>query len=154
MLRQAPRRYKGVVMLLLIAAFACLAAGVGERKPLVLGDFALIDETAEFTSEAARREDERRVALASAQLRKELESRGLYRLVEAEKQTEGARVARCWVQKVSNLILNLNIEVRDSATGEALYTRSVDIRGNTDESWLRGVRRLVDHIEARDDHLR
>jgi len=58
------------------------------------------------------------------------------------------------VQKVCNLILNLNIEVRDSATDQALYTRSVDIRGNTDESWLRGVRRLVDNVEARNDHLR
>jgi Protein of unknown function (DUF2380) len=57
------------------------------------------------------------------------------------------------VQKVSNLILNLNIEV-STGNGEPLYSTSVDIRGNTDESWLRGVRRLVDNIEARRHHLR
>jgi hypothetical protein len=28
------------------------------------------------------------------------------------------------------------------------------IRGNTDESWLRGVRRLVDKIESRKHYLR
>ena len=64
------------------------------------------------------------------------------------------RVALCWVQKVSNLILNLNMEVRSVASGETVYAKSVDIRGNTDESWLRGVRRLVDNIEERQHHLR
>jgi len=32
--------------------------------------------------------------------------------------------------------------------------KSVDIRGNTDEAWLRGVRRLVDNIQDRNHHLR
>src|SRR5439155_944610 len=64
------------------------------------------------------------------------------------------RIARCWVQKVSNLILNINIEVRNAATDETVYVKSVDIRGNTDETWLRGVRRLVDNIEERRHHLR
>ena len=59
-----------------------------------------------------------------------------------------------WVQKVSNLILNINVEVRSVATGETLYAKSVDIRGNTDETWLRGVRRLVENIQERDYHLR
>jgi hypothetical protein len=40
------------------------------------------------------------------------------------------------------------------ATGETLYTKSVDIRGNTDETWLRGVRRLVENIQERNHHLR
>ena len=52
-------------------------------------------------------------------------------------------MTRCWVQKVSNLILNLNIEVRDAATDQPVYASSVDIRGNTDESWLRAVDWLV-----------
>jgi hypothetical protein len=47
------------------------------------------------------------------------------------------------VQNVSNLILNLNIYVRDAASGKLARAMSVDIRGNTDESWLRGVRWLV-----------
>jgi hypothetical protein len=34
----------------------------------------------EFTSEAPRRDDERRLVLASAELRKELDRRGLYRV--------------------------------------------------------------------------
>lgn len=47
------------------------------------------------------------------------------------------------VQKVSNLILNINLYVRDAATNQMLKVGSVDIRGNTDESWFRGLRYLV-----------
>jgi hypothetical protein len=47
------------------------------------------------------------------------------------------------VQKVSNLILNINLYVRDAATNKMLKVGSVDIRGNTDESWFRGLRYLV-----------
>jgi hypothetical protein len=48
-----------------------------------------------------------------------------------------------WVQKVSNLILNINAVMRSTATGDIVSAGSVDIRGNTDESWTRGVRYLV-----------
>ena len=47
------------------------------------------------------------------------------------------------VQKVSNLILNINLYVRDVATEKRTRTMSVDIRGNTDESWLRGISYLL-----------
>lgn len=53
-------------------------------------------------------------------------------------------VAIAWVQKVSNLILNLNLSVRDTATGNLVAAGSVDIRGNTDESWRRGGIYLID----------
>ena len=50
-----------------------------------------------------------------------------------------------WVQKVSNLILNINVVVEDAKTGRHLRADSVDIRGNTDESWQRGLRYLVNN---------
>lgn len=49
-----------------------------------------------------------------------------------------------WVQKVSNLILNVNLQVHDVASGALVGAGSVDIRGNTDESWGRGLRSLLD----------
>ena len=137
--------------MLLLAALACPPAAAMEPKALALAPFELIDEMQEFSSEAVRREDRRRIDLVSAELAKELERRNLYRVLEEKAAAE--RVARCWVQKVSNLILNLNIEV-STEKGETLYMTSVDIRGNTDESWVRGVRRLVDNIEARKHYLR
>ena len=50
-----------------------------------------------------------------------------------------------WVQKVSNLILNINLQIRDVATRKLLAAGSVDIRGNNDESWRRGLKYLLDH---------
>lgn len=56
----------------------------------------------------------------------------------------GAQVAViAWVQKVSNLILNINAVIRSTATGDIVSAGSVDIRGNTDKSWSRGVSYLV-----------
>ena len=48
----------------------------------------------------------------------------------------GARYAvTSEVQKVSNLILSMNVVIRDAATGDAVRAYAVEIRGNTDESW-------------------
>ena len=56
----------------------------------------------------------------------------------------GAKVSVIgWVQKVSNLILNINIVMRDVATGQRIAAGSVDIRGDTDESWTRGMSYLM-----------
>ncbi len=50
-----------------------------------------------------------------------------------------------WVQKVSPLILNINLVIRDAASGRMLHAGSVDIRGDTDESWQRGLAWLLEH---------
>jgi hypothetical protein len=44
------------------------------------------------------------------------------------------------VQKVSNLILNINVYMEDAESGKMKFARSIEIRGNTDESWRRGTR--------------
>ena len=46
------------------------------------------------------------------------------------------------VQKVSNLILNINAYGHEVATGKLVAQGSADIRGNTDEMWGRGVEAL------------
>ena len=48
-----------------------------------------------------------------------------------------------WVQKVSNLILNINLVARNVTTGKVISAGSVDIRGNTNESWSRGLSYLL-----------
>ena len=47
------------------------------------------------------------------------------------------------VQKVSNLILTMNLQLRDAQTGETVKGRVVDIRANTDEAWQRGMRYIL-----------
>lgn len=55
------------------------------------------------------------------------------------------RVAWIVVQKVSNLILNMNLYVADPATDKYTFVKSVDIRSNTDESWSRSLKYLLDN---------
>lgn len=47
------------------------------------------------------------------------------------------------VQKVSNLIISMNLVMRDVASGEVVRGRSVDVRSNTDKSWLRGMNYIL-----------
>lgn len=55
-------------------------------------------------------------------------------------ESTGAEVSVTgWVQKVSNLILNINLVVRQVPGGRVIRVGSVDIRGNTDERWSRGL---------------
>lgn len=63
--------------------------------------------------------------------------------LDLARQLGAQQVAYGWVQKVSNLILNVNLVVEDVSTGRTLRAESVDIRGNTDESWSRGLRYLL-----------
>ena len=51
-----------------------------------------------------------------------------------------------WVQHVSNLILNLNVLVKGVETGELIANGFVDLRGNTDKSWARATRYLMDNL--------
>jgi len=47
------------------------------------------------------------------------------------------------VQKVSNLILAVNLQLRDAESGETVKGGVVDFRGNTDETWERAMRYLL-----------
>jgi hypothetical protein len=49
------------------------------------------------------------------------------------------------VQKVSNLILSINIYVRNASSGATIAAMSADMRGNADETWSRTLDWLVRH---------
>ena len=59
--------------------------------------------------------------------------------IDYGKELNAQLVAWIDIQKVSNLILNLNVYIADVSTGQFVFKRSVDIRGNTDESWIRSL---------------
>jgi hypothetical protein len=67
---------------------------------------------------------------------------GCERKIAKEVGADLAAIA--WVQKVSDLILSINLEVEDVSTGKFVDAGSVDIRGNTDVSWDRGLSFLLD----------
>ncbi len=145
------------------------ASGVapGNLRSLAVLDFELVDEQNNPLTKAAQVV---RLRTVSQQLRQELAERQLYRVVETLPSQELQRklqaqqefLYRCddcaeqvgrllgadlvmatWVQKVSELILNMNLQVYDVKAQKVVFTKSVDIRGNDDLSWTRGIRFLV-----------
>ena len=138
-------------------------------------DFGLIDDTQDNNPETLAAQ-QKRLTLISEQLRKEFNDAGLYRVLDnapaadyiAElkagrelhacngceldigKRLGADLVLTAWVQKVSNLILNINIEIKRVASGQTILNKSVDIRGNTDQSWSRGISYMVrDMVEKK-----
>ena len=53
------------------------------------------------------------------------------------------QVAWIKIQKVSNLISNINLYISDVQTRKFVFAKSADMRGNTDETWLRSLRWIV-----------
>jgi Protein of unknown function (DUF2380) len=159
-----------------IAASVVLAAPQAQaaQKSIAVVNCALIDDNAAYNDAEITRTQNTRLNMISDELRDQLRSRDLFKVADnapasglianlqssqdlnacngCELQigrTLGVeRVGVCWVQKISNLILNINLRVEDVATGKAVFQRSVDIRGNTDQSWRRGVKSLVDLLAA------
>lgn len=147
-----------------------VSAADAPLKKVVILDFELIDETLDRAADASQ---EDRIKKASAELRKQIAEKRFYEVVDNApaqpmidelkkgqnlrecngcevdigKALKADRVITAWVQKVSNLILNLNIAITDVATGEVVVNKSVDIRSNTDDSWLRGIRYMMRSME-------
>lgn len=160
------RRGIAAALLFLCVGTGPASAQEGELKSIAILDFELIDDQRDLVP--ATVEYDRLVAL-HAQLQREFASHRLYRVVDLAPAAELLRkhrseqrlhecngceleIARAlsadrvlvgWVQKVSNLILNFNIQIEDTATGAVLLNKSVDMRGNNDESWRRSASYLV-----------
>ena len=49
------------------------------------------------------------------------------------------------VQRVSNLILNIKVYMENVPATKMEFVKSVDIRGNTDESWRHGLDYMLRH---------
>ncbi|HVS26763.1 MAG TPA: DUF3280 domain-containing protein [Burkholderiales bacterium] len=159
----------------LLCAFSAPCVATQQLASLAVLDFELIDDTLDKNPETLAAQ-QKRLALVSEQLRKEFNQAGLYRVLDntpaadfvaqlkASQELHSCNgceldigkklgadfVLTAWVQKVSNLILNLNIEIKNVATGQKVLNKSVDIRGNTDQSWSRGISYMVrDMVEKK-----
>lgn len=128
-------------------------------------DFELVDTSLPGEMNGPRADEHDRLMRIGDQLRREVMESGKFQLLDIAPvnaaahgsnlqacggcdvryaQTLGADLAITGVvQKVSNLILNINIYLRDVHTGHLVTLASADMRGNTDESWSRAMRYLV-----------
>jgi hypothetical protein len=109
-----------------------------------------------------------RILTTTEALRRELAETGKYEIVDLSADSErisklgfqrscvtcfvdiardrGAEVAVfSTVNKVSTLILSMEIKVLSVATGKEMVRGTADIRGDNDRAWLRGMEWLVQH---------
>ncbi len=156
----------------LVALLAAPLASASGSAPttIVVFPFELVDTSLQGELEGKSERDLQNLEAAGARVRELLEESPRYRVVHTE---EGARIFqesqgkfhrfyKCkscslkaarelgadqvlvgWVQKVSNLILNLTIRVQDSESGEVVAGGWTSLRGNTEEMWRRSAERLV-----------
>jgi hypothetical protein len=168
----------GVALCLMTAASHVIA--VTAPRSIAVMDCTLIDDNAAYNDADTNRIQHARIGMISDDLRSQLRDRQLYRVtdntpasgmigqltstqdmnscngceLQVGRKLGVERVGVCWVQKVSNLIININLRVEDVESGKAVFQRSVDIRGNTDLSWRRGVKALVDRLADDPDATR
>ncbi|MGF1610580.1 MAG: DUF2380 domain-containing protein [Kiloniellales bacterium] len=161
----ASSAFVGVTVALALFCFGTGSAAA-ELPRVAVFDFELIDTSLEGELSGPRADEQQRLVLIGDLLRRQLAESGRYEVVDIAPQAAaieraghlygcngcetkiaralGADLAlRGTVQKVSNLILNINLYLRNAASGEQLRVMSVDIRGNTDESWTHGIRYLL-----------
>jgi hypothetical protein len=153
--------------LLVLTAFMLLIAAPARADPpkIAVFDFELLDTSLQGEVDGPRADEQDRLAKVGDQLRKQLEESGRFQVldisavkaalhrnnlqacggcdVQFAQQLGADLVITGMVQKVSNLILNMNIYLRDVPTGRVVAAMSADLRGNTDESWSRAMSYLI-----------
>jgi hypothetical protein len=136
-----------------------------EPPSVAVFDFEFIDTSLQGEVEGPRQDEQDRLVRAAAQLRQALQESGQFRVLDiapVESAAHNSHLQACGgcdvklaqqlgaelaitgvVQKVSNLILNMNIYLHDVRTGQPVAVMSADMRGNTDESWSRTMAWLI-----------
>jgi hypothetical protein len=137
-------------------------AGAQESLPkVVIFDLELVDTSLDGAANGPHADESARLTSLSNELRHRLAESGKVEVIDIAPVAAEARASNLqacggcdvrfarqlgakysvagWVQKVSNLILNLNLVVRDAESGDTIWVKSVDMRGNTDESWSRAL---------------
>lgn len=150
----------------ILIALLTFPAALAAAPKVAVFPFELIDSSYEGEVSGINANETRRLAEITDELRKLVGEDGRYSQVDVgplgSEIAKAAPLHKCngcdgdlakkagaelamtgTVQKVSNLILNVNIYIRDVATGAMKREMSADMRGNTDESWMRTLRWLV-----------
>ncbi|WP_027546486.1 DUF3280 domain-containing protein [Bradyrhizobium sp. WSM2254] len=161
-------RGRGITIMRALLCFAALlltgSVALADPPKLAVFDFELIDTSLPGEFYGSKPELVR-LDRISEQLRKELADSGRFQVLDIAPVRDAARHANLqacggcdlklagqlgadleitgMVQKVSNLIINLNIYLRDVKTGAMITAASADMRGNTDESWTRTMSYLI-----------
>jgi hypothetical protein len=140
-------------------------AGSAETPRLAVFDFEMIDTSLQGQVYGPRADEQDRLLRTADQIRKELGESGKFQILDISPVSAAAHQSHLQacggcdvklaqqldadleitgvVQKVSNLILNISVYLRDVHTGHLVALANADMRGNTDESWSRATRYLI-----------
>ena len=151
--------------IVLVLALVSAAPAYADPPKVAVFDFELVDTSLQGEMYGPRSDEHDRLLHAGDQLRNDLSASGRFQVIDiapVNAAAHGSNLQACGgcdvrfgeklgadlvitgvVQKVSNLILNINIYVRDVHTGQLVAAASTDMRGNTDESWSRAMNYLV-----------
>ena len=158
------RIMKPVFVLMALTLMVSVPARADPPKVAVF-DFELVDSSLQGEVEGPRADEQGRLMRTGDQLRRALAESGKFVLLDiapVNAAAHGSHLQACggcdvqyaqqlgadlaiigMVQKVSNLILNMNVYMRDVHTGHLVTFMSADLRGNTDESWSRAASYLL-----------
>jgi hypothetical protein len=156
-----------MVMRSLGLAIALFISSPVAAEPLraAIFDFELLDTSLQGEIKGPQADEQRRLKDVTDQLRKGLAEAGKFVIVDISPVNAAAHASNLQscggcdvdyarqlgadlaitgvVQKVSALILNMNIYLRDTQTGQLIAGMSADFRSNTDESWSRTMSYLL-----------
>jgi len=155
-----------IVFLILASNGVAAVTATGEELPRVaFFGFQLINTSPQPTTP----EETQRIHMLDDIFRQKLEASGRFKMISIppelrNKIAAAPEISNCngcerdfaleagadwaaWgtVQKVSNLILNINVYMENARANKMEFAKSVDIRGNTDESWQRGLDYMLRH---------
>ena len=146
-----------------LALICPIGARAATPHSAVIFDFELVDTSLESEINGPRADEQNRLQGLAPRLGELMAADGRFKVVPLD-EAASANAARInlhdcngcvadmakslgaeysiigIVQKVSNLILNLTLVVRDASTGRIRHTISVDMRGNTDDTWSRALK--------------
>ena len=151
-------RMPGFVVALMLLASSAVHA---DPPKVAVFDFELLDTSLQGEVDGPRADEQRRLKEVTEQLRKALAASGKFVVIDIAAVNAAAHASNLQacggcdvqyaqqlgadlaitglVQKVSALILNMNVYLRDAHTGQLIASMNADFRGNTDESWSRAM---------------
>jgi uncharacterized protein DUF2380 len=160
----------GITIMRARFAFAALLLLVSiparaDPPKLAIFDFELLDTSLEGEMRGPQADEHDRLIRISDLVRRQVTESSKFQLIDispVKAAAEGSNLQACGgcdvqyaqrigadlvitgvMKKISTLILNLTIFVRDVHTGQLITAMNADFRGNTDESWTRATSYLV-----------
>lgn len=164
------RHFTALTLMTVFTLFAATAqsgsAAAEAPKKIAVFNFDLIDDSQEGEMNGIRADKTQRLLPISDELRRLLKADGRYVSVDLTSISAGIErlkpMYKCnhcedelarkggagyvmigTVQKASNLILNLNLFIKDVKADKIIKGMSSDIRSNSDDSWMHGIRWVV-----------